>query len=240
MSLACLQKVAAIKSSGRNCPKTDCTDNKEKIFSLVGGIRNIPYIGKSYAVSGKNGCCSNDPSVLKKASLNTKGMLQMRYRTKVNTVTGEIICPRVAFNSQYPNTWVKDTSSEYNTASSYIVDLKRSIAQCKLINETAVDLFDCSSNSMPSECQRIVRQGSRLRYSKDGLYKNAKSAISASEYTSSGLMKKNCLDPALQRNDNPRAAFPFPISGPCASSIRTVSEAVEAGLLPADHINELT
>ena len=239
MSLASLQKIAAIKSRGRNCPKGDCLENSAypSVFSSVGGIRNIPYIGKSYRFSGPTGCCSNDPSVIKKASLNTMGMLKTRYKVTTDQVTGAKTCPRFAFNTQYPYTWVKDNSDEYE-AGNRITKLKRSTSQCKSANTEAVLMLGCSDPSS-TKCTRLVRQGSHMVYENAGVFKNQKGAIPSSEYLYSGLMTKNCLDKGTPRHQNPFAPFPFPLSGPCATSIVTVPQAIEAGLLAPDHVNEV-
>ena len=237
MSLASLQKIAAIKSRGRNCRKGSCEgdSNYPKVFSLTGGIRNIPYIGKTYRFSGSTGCCSNDPNVLKKASLNTKGMLRTKYKVSTNPVTGIKTCPRLAFDSQYPYTWVKDNSDEYE-ANNRITKLKREIAQCKPANTEAILAIGCSEETA-KKCTRLIRQGSHMVYQNAGAFKNPKGAIPSSEYVYSGLMTKNCLDKGTPRNKDPLAPFPFPLSGPCATSITTVPQAIQAGLLVSGHVN---
>ena len=170
-------------------------------------------------------CCSNNPKVVKKASLNTKGMLATRFSRCGNR------CPRVMFNSVYPYTWVQPLQEESSTR---IARLRRSVAEC-VIDVTNAGNIECADPET-DKCRRIRRAGSRLMPLTP--YHKTAGPTSYQEYNKGGLMKKECLFQYVVKENDPRAHFPMEVNGGgCTRSVQTVPEAIAVGLLPANHIN---
>jgi hypothetical protein len=159
MSIVCL------KRNSRHYPQVDPISGKGKDgFSLNGGHRNVGGVGRFRMVSnvsrtpfrgnipmGSGGCCgvyeqnvansgscyTNHSDIVKKSSVNTKGMINKRYERKWEQWNDEYVCPRVVLNSQYPYQWVQQDNSSYVTTqdqSLYIQKKTQAYGACVFIN----------------------------------------------------------------------------------------------------------
>ena len=144
----------------------------EKGFSLNGGIRNNSYIGQTslartynktpftrnhepYGSGGNKGkyntiytkkprCCVNNPSIIKKSVLNTKGMISKKYKWT---------------NSSYPNTVVQpDSNFPLNYASSSYVNLLKNTTISKGMDNNCVqskETININANSSQARLSKL-------------------------------------------------------------------------------------
>ncbi|MBU94812.1 MAG: hypothetical protein CL669_04385 [Balneola sp.] len=227
-------------------------------FSTVGGYRNQPNVGhvnlgasrvrtpfrgafpvgngglgEPYTISilGGSKCCVNNPNVIKKASLNTKGMLATRFKRQYNPATGSFDCPRVMFNSVYPYTWVQAQYKDF-TAGGQIRKVATASEGC-VTSKTNSGQYSCEEKK---SCRIIQRAGSRLMPPTP--FSKTISPVSSSEYVSGRLLKAKCLSETVDQTNNPNAPFPVRTNGNrCGGSLQTVQQAIQGGYLPANHVN---
>lgn len=138
--------IATLKKKSRHNPRiAPISGQGHDGFSLNGGYRNIGSVGQFRLISnttrtpfkgalpmghgGTNGnyynqvlnsgsCCTNDPAIIKKSSLNTSGMIDTKYKWTKGT---------------YPNFWVKKGDNSYNITkdqATYISNLSREVGGC--------------------------------------------------------------------------------------------------------------
>ena len=227
-------------------------------FSTVGGYRNLPNVGhvnlgasrvrtpfrgnfpigngglgEPYTISvlGGSNCCSNNPNVIKKASLNTKGMLATRFKRQWNPTTQSFDCPRVMFNSTYPYTWVQSEYKDF-TSGTHTKNLGIASAEC-VTSKTDSGSFSCNDDKL---CRKVRRAGSQLICPTP--FSKIIHPTSSSEYMRSKLMKSKCLLTTTVQSNNPNAPFPVRTNSTgCHNNIQTVQQAIDNGYLPADHVN---
>jgi hypothetical protein len=159
-------------------------------FSLNGGYRNQRLIGdtnlSALTNSQERTCCpTNDPSIVKLSTKNTKGYLYstVKYPTCQNGNCG----------TASQSNWVKDFSPENRSQNMYIVNtVKAGSAVC------VTEKTDSGANNpcLPDCGIRSYHIGGKRFYTtfnakNSGEY--GQGAISAGEYLSAGLLKYNCL-----------------------------------------------
>jgi hypothetical protein len=277
LSLVYMSIVALKRKSRSNKRFAPISGRGSEGFSLNGGHRSHGGIGEFRLISnttrtpykgtipkgngGNNGkyynnplnsgsCCNNDPSIIKKSSMNTAGMIDTKYKwTK----------------SKYPNYWVQQTTSSTNIQhdqGTYIKKLKNkygSVVAYNIQKGSDCDNGNSSSNQTTtannSSCGTTTID-SNYTYSCSG---NKKAAsyfiggrkvvikpyaknynslpISQSQYLENGgLAKRECLT-----DQEKRKPFPFSVvngQGPmgCNRNFDTWEDAQAAGLLPIDYV----
>jgi hypothetical protein len=271
MSIVCL------KRNARHNPRVDPISGIGKQgFSLNGGHRNIGGVGQFRMVSnvsrtpfrgnlpmGSGGCCgvydknvcnsgsccTNDPSIIKHSSVNTKGMINMRYERKWSEYDQEYVCPRVVLNSQYPYNWTQQDNSSYVSTHDqglYIREKTQKNGACVFINPQNsgscgnyddfgenVKMYECSGNK--NACSYFIgtRKFIKMPYAKN----LNQPAMSQQQYiTSGGPAKRNCLPPGPNKQ-------PFPMNlvhnqgvEGCDINYNTWQEAQAAGVLPENYV----
>ena len=271
MSIVCL------KRNARHNPRVDPISGIGKQgFSLNGGHRNIGGVGQFRMVSnvtrtpfrgplpmGSGGCCgvydktvcnsgsccTNDPSIIKKSSVNTKGMINMRYERKWSEYDQDYVCPRVVLNSQYPYNWTQQDNSSYVSTHDqglYIREKTQKNGACVFINPQNsgscgnyddvgenVKRYECSGNK--NACSYFIgtRKFIKMPYAKN----LNQPAMSQEQYiTSGGPAKRNCLPPGPNKQ-------PFPMNlvhnqgvEGCDVNYNTWQEAQAAGVLPENYV----
>ena len=276
MSIVCL------KRNARHNSRVDPISGiGRKGFSLNGGHRNIGGVGQfrmvsnvsrtpfrgnlpmgsggccgvyDKTVSNSGSCCTNDPSVIKNSSVNTKGMINMRYERKWSEHDQEYICPRVVLNSQYPYSWTQQDNSSYVSTHDqgiYIREKTQKNGGCVFSNpqnsgtcgdyniggggqyDGDVKMYECSGNK--SACSYFIgtRKFIKMPYAKNF----NQPAMSQGQYIySGGISKRNCLPSGPDKQ-------PFPmylvhdqgIKG-CDINYNTWQEAQAAGVLPENYV----
>lgn len=162
-------------------------------FSLNGGYRNQRVIGNtnlSALTSGQyNICSTNDPSIVKPSTKNTKGYLYSTvfFPTCAAGTTG--------VNTRNQANWVKDFSAENRSAGQYTTDVvQANAAVCVAKKPDSGTDANCAK-----DCKaRAYHIGGRYVYTtynakNSGEY--GQGAISAGEYLKAGLLqykKYNC------------------------------------------------
>lgn len=175
-------------------------------FRMISNTTRTPYkgtdaigfggrLGTYYKTTNKGGglnsgsCCTNDNDIIKKSSINTRGMIATKYKWMKGT---------------YPNFWVQedDTDSRSGTRdqSTYIDNLTKKYGSCVFINiqssgncATNTDndqyIYSCNGNNA---CSYYIgtRKFIRMPYAKN--YNQP--AMSQGQYIATGgISKINCL-----------------------------------------------
>ena len=169
-----------------------------------------------------NTCCTNDPSIIKRSTMNTPGFIESSYMHPTGVLHQGCSTPNAKcglFNV------VKDFSPENHSQSSRIDKLKKKNASCVVLKSDAgLDrcLDDCKSQSYHIGGKKYVR----TMYSKN----YNKLPMSSSQYQQSSLMaNKNLPTPACKQ------AYPPALShnrGTCQINVNTPEQAKAAGVLP--------
>lgn len=213
-------------------------------FSLVGGHRNIGSVGPTnlaksvtrtpfrgnapmghggccgtYKISicNSGSCCTNDPNIIKPTVKNNKGAILKQYKW---------------IHSAYPRFWVKpDDSMPKNYSQGVYVQKVSAQYSNFVVNKVNTGINNCGGNIQCKAASYYIggKKFYRSVYSKD---LNTR-PTSCSQYTSSGLWKKNNLPtpPCLQ---------PFPMNlshNGCDTNYLTPQEAIRDGVLPSDWMN---
>ena len=182
-------------------------------FSLNGGYRNVGAVGQTNLIRSAKKCSTNDHDYIKGSTKNTLGY---HYSTFKYPTCGQ-------GGACQQSIWVKDFSQDNSSQELYIKKKVNDTMACMVGNKEEAR---CNAISCPSAVHIGGRLVSRNLYTKE-LYKN----VSAEEYMRGDLMKKNCLPTPANRQH-------FPVSlnhNGCDINVKTVEEAIKAGLLPADY-----
>jgi hypothetical protein len=227
-------------------------------FSLVGGHRNVGYVGQTnlaksvtrtpfrgttpvghgghngkYVISIANSgsCSTNDPSIIKKTVKNTKGSIIHQYPW-LHSVSGNC-CDRSTSNGR--KYWVKsdDSMPENYTQGVYIKNLKFAYAN-RIVDKTDSGIKNCDENGNVRSCKAASYHIGGKFYYRQMYSKNlTRYPLPSSEYQTSGLMKKNNLP-------TPPCLAPFPMNlshNGCDVNYLTPEQAIAAGALPSDWMN---
>ena len=195
-------------------------------------------------------CCSNDINIIKTSSKYNKGMIETRY---MGTLHGAYKEPYYDNNGNLVKpliNWVQPIDNGYNqhhTQGQYIKDVHAN-NDCVTNFEAYLEngpyknaIYNCNGNTACSwhiGGKKYIT-GHGVGSSSGGQYAktlHGKGAISQSDYISGHYLK--------QKNNLPtpknKAHFPMNlIRNGCDENMLTVKEAIEKGLLPEDHVNEL-
>lgn len=278
MSIVCL------KRNAKHNPRVDPISGIGKNgFSLNGGYRNVGGIGRFRMVSnvsrtpfrgnlpmGSGGCCggydktisnsgscgTNDPEIIKNSSVNTKGMINMRYERKWSEYDDEYVCPRVVLNSQYPYSWTQPGNSSYvatNDQGMYIREKTQKNGTCVFTNmqnggtcgsygsngsydepDSEENIYTCSGNP---KANSYFIGGRKVVYGPYAKNYN-QPAMSQGQYIGTGgVAKNNCLPPGAEKQ-------PFPmnlvhnqgVAAGCDVNYNTWQGAQAAGVLPENYV----
>ena len=191
-------------------------------FSLNGGYRNQRAIGDTNLAQLKKSaelCYANDPAIIKRSTLNTKGYVfdHLRYP----------VCPPENNACSPQNNWTKNMSLENLTRSQgvYVDKVARSLGDCpapvfKVVTKADVD--NCTARKKYRIGGKLICQNMFAKNTGSG-------AVSSSDYQRTGLMKQNCLPtPAYAQ------AFPPVLTHDgCDGAIAlTPAQAIALGQLP--------
>ena len=177
-------------------------------FSLNGGHRSVGVVGITNLglYTNKYGatcCTSNDSTIIKSSTMNTKGMLARKF---------------VNCNNNCPKNWVQPITPIDLEQGQYIKIKSHQISGYKINNIPNI------KSSCDTDCKVKI---------KNDYHKNAKCAISSSEYMKGKFMKKNCLP-------TPKCKQHFPsgkIQSQCKTNVLNADAAKSAGLLPSNWMN---
>jgi hypothetical protein len=220
-------------------------------FSLNGGHRNIGQVGVTnlaksvtrtpfrgnipmghggnngtYVVSIYNSgsCCTNDSSIVKLSTKNTKGHIYetFKYPTCTNGNCGK--------GSQ--ENWVQTFSPENSSQGIYIQNVVAANGSC-VVNKNEKLLAE-----MPAKCQRPCTAGSyhiggKKYYQEYYTKTNGDGAMQSSEYMRSLFRRRHCLPTPPNIQHFPPAVNHYG----CDTNALTPAEAIEVGLLPRDWRN---
>jgi hypothetical protein len=281
MSIVCL------KRNSRHYPQVDPISGKGKDgFSLNGGHRNVGGVGTFRMVSnvsrtpfrgnlpmGSGGCCgvyeknvcnsgsccTNDATIIKSSSLNTKGMINTRYERKWNEYDKEYVCPRLVLNSQYPYSWVQPGNGSYVTTNSqdlYIRAKSQAYGSCVFINDQnsgncgnynennedingngdtsdMPGIYSCDGNTSACSYYIGTKKYIRMPYAKNF----NQPAMSQGQYISTGgPSRNNCLPPPPSKQEFPMNLAHNQGADSCNVNFNTWQEAQAAGLLPPNYV----
>lgn len=275
MSIVCL------KRNARHNRRVDPISGIGKQgFSLNGGHRNIGGVGQfrmvsnvsrtpfrgnlpvgsggccgayDKTVSNSGSCCTNDPSIIKSSSVNTKGMINMRYERKWSDYDQEYICPRIVLNSQYPYAWTQPGNSSYVSTSDqglYIREKTQKNGSCVFINPQnsgscgnyddndngdgdGVKIYDCRGNPKANSYYIGGRKVVYKPYAKNF----NQPAMSQEQYiTTGGPAKRNCLPPGPDKKHFPMNLVHNQGIDGCDVNYNTWQEAQADGVLPENYV----
>lgn len=228
-------------------------------FSLNGGHRNIGQVGVTnlaksvtrtpfrgalpmghgghngqYVVSVYNSgsCQTNDPSIVKLSTKNTKGYLFETFKYP--------ICPNGNCGKGSQENWVQDFRAENFQQSGYIQNVVAANGSC-VVNKNEKLLA-----AMPYACPEVTNNLGQQVQCKAGSYhiggkkyyqeyytkSNGSGAMPEGEYMRSLLQKRNCLPtpPNIQH-------FPPTVNHQgCDVNALTPAQAIANGLLPPDWV----
>lgn len=155
------------KSRGANNPISGYNGG----FSLNGGRRSQGWVGHSSLGRSSNiKSCSNDSSIIKRSTMNTKGYITSRV-TNPTSVFYENC------NSTNSKKWVQVFNEYDHSQSGYVDNVRNSVA-------SNCDVEEKSAGDCNNKCNYV------------GVFAvgpSATGAISSSEYMKSGLLRTNCL-----------------------------------------------
>ena len=214
-------------------------------FSLNGCLRNIGGVGQFRMVSnvtrtlfkgntpvGWGGCCgtypqyisnsgncpkSNDPSIVKRSTKNTKGMLDEKYKG--------------IFYGTYPNTWLKDDDNSYritDTHSQYIESLSWNYGSCKFQADKSGNTTIAYSKVCECPQGKFYHIGGKKYMYYKPITKFVGGYTTQNQYImTGGVAKKNDLP-------TPPCARPFPYSlshNGCDVNYNTIEQAAGNGYI---------
>lgn len=279
MSIVCM------KRNARHNSRVDPISGKGKNgFSLNGGHRNIGGVGRfrlisnttrtpfrgnlpmgsggccgiyDTTVSNSGSCCTNDPEIIKPSSVNTKGMIQMRYERKWDVDKNEYKCPRLVLNSQYPYAWTQQDNSSYVSTHDqglYIRSKTQASGVCVFTNpqnsgscagasaglglsagagEDANYVYTCSGNKNAGSYHIGGKKYVRTPYAKNF----NQPAMSQEQYiTTGGPALRNCLPPGSDKQPFPMNLAHNQGSAGCDINYDTWQAARNAGILPENYV----
>jgi len=243
--------LAVLKNKSRRYKATVSGRNKGG-FSIVGGRRNQGWVGQDNlgrhlvrtpfrgnepigyggtdgkyvraVISNAGFCCTNDPSIIKRSTMNNSGLLL----TSVKHPTG--VFHEDCDNKRCRGDWVKDFEPLNHSQSGHIKRIKVATAcgdnRCDGKKEDAV--------LEPADCECLVKSsfiGGKKHYAvRITKSKFVDGAISMGEYIDVGVMQKNDLPTPANKQ-----AFPMTLNHVgCDINYITPEEAIDAGELPAD------
>jgi hypothetical protein len=208
-------------------------------FRMISNTTRTPYKGteavghggnngKYYKTKNQGGglnsgsCCTNDNTIIKKASMNTAGMIDTKYKWTKGT---------------YPNYWVQPDDNSYQLSgdqATYIKNLTQAFGSCVFQNVqnngqcgTTVDssnsdyIYSCNGNK--NACSYYI--GTK-KYIKMSYAKNFNQpAVSYGQYISSGgVAKKKCLP-----TPSSSKAFPVRVNNSSSSLGNNIISTGKAG-----------
>lgn len=222
-------------------------------FSLNGGYRNQGRVGQtlfgrslggtkfigttpvgnggccgkySSIISNSGGCCTNDPKIPKRSSMNTKGRIQSGL---IHPVGGEY--RNIACNKTCRKIWVKNTSSLNQAQSDYINKVSAEAAR-KVVRKSDAGIMSCNSNGNGNgSCKAASYFIGTVKHVRTPYAKNLNAfPISQGQYMKSILFnKRNLPTPPCKQH------FPPTINTKaCGVYAKTPEEAIALGLLPKD------
>lgn len=174
-------------------------------FSLNGGYRNIGAVGQTNlgrsvtrtrfrgaepmghggccgtynrTISNSGSCCTNDSSIIKSSTKNTKGYIDSTIKHPTSVYNSCVSCPsEVNFS---------DNSPLNHSQSTYIHKVIAEVAKCEDVPDNTIKTCsaDCDAASYHIGGRKIIRQF----YSK-----TVNSATSAENYMRTSLLKQNCI-----------------------------------------------
>jgi hypothetical protein len=236
MSIATLKRKTNLGGNPRADPISGIGN---KGFALNGTLRNIGGVGQFRMMSnvtrtryrgntpmGSGGCCgtyplyifnsgdccTNDPTVVKKSTKNTQGMLDERYKG-------------ILFGT-YPNTWVNDD----------VENVSRKVGSCNFQNPVCCEI-DNKCNCIQGKYIYIGTK-KKLFYrpttkNVDNFNPNGEMMSQGLYITAGGVSKKNNLPtpPCMQH-------YPPMLSHTgCDTNVVTWQQAKAVGILPPDYMN---
>lgn len=166
-------------------------------------------------------CCTNDDSIIKKSSLNTKGLIDTKYKW---------------IHSQYPRYWVKDDDNSYritDTQGQYIEAKTWKSGSCnfqKAANNDPNNIYECKGRI---RCYYWIGGKKYPIYYPYAKWLNTDQVQSQNIYiTAGGVARNNCLPP-------PPSKQPFPMTysaNGCDVNYNTWQQAQAAGQLPTNFV----
>lgn len=182
----------------------------EKSFSLNGGYRNQGRVGQtslSRSITGtkyrgaqpigNGGCCgrynltllnsncsnNNNPNIIKKSSINTRGMIDSRIKHPTSVYNTS--CENSCLGS---NQTLKDYSALNKSQSSNIMKIKNTLGGCTNYSFTSNSgIWDCNNN-----CGAASYHIGGKKYIYEP-YAKKLNPVSSSEYQTTKLQSNNCL-----------------------------------------------
>jgi hypothetical protein len=161
-------------------------------FSINGGYRNQRLIGNTnlsaLTTGQERGCCAyNNPEIVKRSTKNTKGYL---YATVLFPTCPEGVTPPVNNQANY----FKNFSPEDHSQNQHIVDkVKANAAKCVTEKITSGASNPCLPSCSQVRSYHIGGRRAYITFNAKNSGEYGQGAISAGEYLSSGLLKRNCL-----------------------------------------------
>jgi hypothetical protein len=236
--------IVAMKRKSRRFKATISGQN-DKGFSLNGGYRNQGWVGQGVRgrsltgtrfrgdtamgnggccgqykvnVTNSGSCCTNDPSIVKRSTMNTAGLLDATvvHPTSVFNPSCEGGCPDIM-------PWVKNFSPLDHSQGSHIDKLARKSGTC------TVAKHDAGKESCQVGCKSASYHIGGKKYVRTMYSKGAWFPVAPSEYQRTVLMSKLGLPTPPEK-----APFPMALShnrGTCQINFLTPSEAQARGLL---------
>ena len=213
-------------------------------FSLNGCLRNIGGVGQFRMVSNvtrtlfrgntpvgwggccgtypqyianSGNCCTNDSSIVKLSTKNTKGMLDEKYLG--------------ILHGAYPNTWVKDDDNSYritDTQSQYIESLTWKAGSCKFQADKSGNTTVADAEACKCSQGKFYHIGGKKYMFYKPTTKFVGGYVSQGQYiTTGGVATNNCLP-------TPASARPFPYSlshNGCDVNYNTIEQAAGKGYI---------
>lgn len=218
-------------------------------FSIVGGRRNQGWVGQDNLgrhlvrtcfrgtepighggnnekyvrsiTSNAGFCCTNDPSIIKRSTMTTSGLLatSVQHPTSVfHDGCADGLCS---------GDWVKDFNPLNHGQGSRIEKMKIGVVGCDQGGDVKKKIHD--KNALDCKCRKKTHFIGGTRHTATP-YAEHTGSRDASEYIVGGLMKKKCLP--TPENKKP---FPFVINHiGCDLNYATPEQAIWSGELPED------
>jgi hypothetical protein len=199
-------------------------------------------------VCNSGSCCTNDPEIIKPSSVNTKGMINMRYERKWSAYDDDYICPRVVLNSQYPYSWTQPGNSSYVSTTDqglYVREKTQKNGSCvftNLQNSGSCADADADADAKLCECSGNPKANSYFIGGRKVVHKPyAKNfnqpAMSQEQYiTTGGPANRNCLPPGAEKQPFPMNLIHNQGIAGCDVNYDTWQEAQAAGVLPENYV----
>ena len=240
--------IVALKRNSRRF-QARISGRGSKGFSLQGGHRNQGWVGQGVRgrsltgtpfrgltargaggtygkypqiINNKGSCCTNDPDIVKRSTMNTPGHID-----------SVVTYPTAVFNASCENgacqqpEWVKDFSELNHSQSSRIAKVARKSGSCHCNDDEAHDAGhdhcskDCKSASYHIGGKKYVRE----MYAKELNYLH----IGGEMYQRTGLMRRNKLP-----TPDTMKAWPVALNhnDTCMVNAMTPEQGKKLGLLP--------